>query len=170
MLQGAGLEVHANLGTSAWTWANRAEELWPSYGVNAVWQIQYNPGHFLEKAPDFTLMTRFSGGLVFAKSYDPYPPVYVRLQASAGFDLPLHPLFGVVGEATLRYWDVSPFEIAGLLRADPMPGFRVRTGLVAPLLVWAGAVPTGSPAGVGRSRGPATSCSRSSLPIIDRIL
>jgi hypothetical protein len=148
MKQGAGLEVHANLGTSAWAWANQAEELWPSYGVTANWQIQYDPGHFIGEGFPITFMTRASGGLIFAKAYAPYPPLYIKLQGSVGFDKPLHKLVGLVGEATIRYWDISPFEIAGLVRADPMPGFRVRTGLVAPLSVWAGWVPTDSPAGV----------------------
>jgi len=136
-----GLELHARVTERAYTWVNEPEEFWPGAGVTGVWQGQ------IEK-DKLTWLLRGSIGVHSAAPYDPYPASYLRVAASGAADYALNKRFGLVGEMSVSYWDLSPWELAGLVRVDAMKGVRGRAGIVLPLAVWAGATPTVQGAGV----------------------
>lgn len=134
------VETHIGLGDPAWTWVNRPDDLWPGGGVDVSWQAR--------REGDLTVMYRAGVGLHGARGYEPFPNIYPRFQAAAGLDRALPANFGLVGEASLAYWDLSPLEATGLVRWDPVPGLRARAGLVMPLFVWFGWTPSDQRAGI----------------------
>ncbi len=134
-----GVAAHIAVGR-AYTWVDEAEELWPGTGLDLVW-LGLRPG-------DTTVMWRVAGGLHFSGGIEPFPLVYLKASVAGAVDQAVTDRVGLVGEATLGWWDVSPLEVAGLVRADPVEGLRLRGGLVLPLLSWAGAQPAAVPAGV----------------------
>jgi hypothetical protein len=135
-----GLETHVHFGEPAWTWVNRADDLWPGTGADVVWQMR-RPG-------DTTVIYRASAGLHGAQGYEPFPSSYFRVGAAAALDRAMNDKLGLVGEASIAYWDLSPFEITGLVRYDPMEGARIRGGFVFPAFVWFGLSPSDQRAGV----------------------
>ena len=141
-----GLETHFHLGDPAWTWSNEADDLWPGGGVDVVWEGEKVTGAT-------TLMIRGAAGLHHAAPYAPYPSsgTYFRVQAAGVIDHGFGDRFGVVGEASIAYWDPSPVEITGLFRADIIPGLRARAGFVLPLFVWFGATPSDQRAGLSET-------------------
>lgn len=137
---GVGVELHLGLGGGAYTWANDPTVLWPGTGADVVFQRR--------TGGELSWMYRGSIGVHGARGYAPFPGAFLRLGAAAGVDWSLADRFGLVGEASLSYWDTSPFELTGLLRADIVEGLRARAGLVLPLAVWMGAHPADDPAGI----------------------
>lgn len=134
-----GVAAHIPLGR-AYTWVHEAEELWPGTGLDVVWLGQ-RPG-------DTTLMARVAGGVHFSGGYEPFPPLYGKVAVAGAVDRAVVEGVGVIAEASAGWWDVSPLEVAGLVRIDPTEGMRLRGGIVLPLLSWAGAQPAAVPAGV----------------------
>lgn len=136
MEQTVGLEIHARVAEPAWTWTNRADDLWPGYGADVVWQALSTPN---DKT---SVVYRASLGAHGAQGYEPYPASYVRFGGAALIDRTLSSRVGLVGEASFSYWDLSPFELTGLVRVDPLPGVRARAGFVMPAFVWFGWSPS----------------------------
>ena len=142
VVHAVGLDFHFNPGGQPFTWANEAEELWPGVGANALYQMR------MALADDTALLLRGSFGIHASQGFEPFPKVYPRIGASAGIDQTVAPLVGIVGETTFSYWDVSPWELAGLLRVDPVTGIRARGGFLFPVFSWAGATPIDRPGGM----------------------
>lgn len=126
-----GMELHGNLGDRTYTWAHDHRELWPGYGAAATLQGSRAFG-------DLTLLTR---GAIGARTGGPYGPVEARsinFELGAGLDARLSERFGIIGETTFSWWDLSPWDLVVLGRADLLEGVRLRAGAVAPIGVWAG--------------------------------
>lgn len=139
-MSGIGVEAHLGLGASSYTWVNDATEVWPGTGVDVVYQGR--------SAGDLGLLYRGSLGVHGARDYEPFPNAYLRLGAAVGVDYALDDRFGVTAEGAFTYWDPSPFEAAGVFRADIIDGLRARAGIVLPLAVWVGATPVDVKAGI----------------------
>ncbi len=139
-MSGIGVEAHIGLGARSYTWVNDATEVWPGTGVDVVWQAR-TPG-------DLGLLYRASVGVHGALDYEPFPSAFLRLGAAVGADYALGDRFGVTAEAAFTYWDTSPFEVAGVFRAEIIDGLRARAGLVLPMAVWVGATPADVKAGI----------------------
>lgn len=137
-----GITLVVNPGGHPYTWANRAEELWPGGGIEAAYQLTR------ELAPDLHLLGRGAVGLFGSRGYEPFPRVWPRFTAVAGIEKRFDDRFGVVGEASLAYWEVSPLELAPMVWAVPLEGLEVRGGLVLPVASWMGWNPVGLPAGM----------------------
>jgi len=137
-----GIDFHFNPGGQPFTWANEAEELWPGTGVNAIYQLR------MGLVDGTALLLRGSAGVHTSQSFAPFHKGYPRFAASAAVDQTIAPQVGVLGETTFSYWDVSPWEVAGLIRVDPVSGLRARAGLLLPMFTWLGATPIDRPAGV----------------------
>jgi len=138
----AGMQASVNPGGEPWTWANRPEEVWPGAGVDALWQVRTTDIEGL------TLLGRAGFGLHGTPGYAPFPRFWPRAQAAVGAELPVLERVGLTGEASLAYWDVSPFELSGFVHGDPIEGLRVRGGLVLPMATWLGWNPVGVPGGI----------------------
>lgn len=136
-----GLEIHANVGEGAWSWANRSDELWPGAGARAVAQYRI-------ETEGITWLTRGALGLASAQPVDPFPTTRLQFEAAGGLDRALNDQFGVIGELSIRGWDTSPVDLAALVRVDPVDGIRARSGFVLPVGTWAGMSPAARPAGV----------------------
>ncbi|MCA9570414.1 MAG: hypothetical protein KC656_21365 [Myxococcales bacterium] len=134
---GAALQVPLGQTT---TWVNEAEELWTSGGLDviAIWQ---RPG-------TVTLLARGAAGLHFTPGYEPVPATYFKVSGTFAADLAVNDELGLTGEASLGWWDVSPFDVGGLVRYDPIDDLRIRGGLVFPLASWVGLQPAPVPAGL----------------------
>lgn len=134
---GAALQVPLGQTT---TWVNEAEELWTSGGLDviAIWQ---RPG-------TLTFLVRGAAGLHFTPGYEPVPATYFKVSGTGAVDLAVTDEVGVTGEASLAWWDVSPFDVGGLVRYDPVDELRIRGGLVLPLASWVGLQPAPVPAGL----------------------
>lgn len=137
------LETHFNLGSRAYTWVNDGDEIWPSTGVDVAWQGI--SGGKLKK------LYRLAMGLHFSNGNQPYPSFFPRFSAAFGLDRSLNKQFGITAEASLNYWDTSPFELSAFVRADPLEGLRVRGGIILPVATWAGLVPADQEAGLSES-------------------
>jgi len=142
LVHALGIEAHINPGGQPFTWANEAEQLWPGAGANAVYQLR------MRLADDTAILARGTAGIHTSQGFDPFHKVYPRFSASAGIDQTVASGVGIVGETTLSYWDVSPWEVAGLVRVDPVSGIRARGGLLLPMFTWLGATPIDRPAGI----------------------
>ncbi|TNE85424.1 MAG: hypothetical protein EP330_25405 [Deltaproteobacteria bacterium] len=136
-----GLEVHANAGEGAWSWANSADELWPGAGARGVF-------HYRLETEASTLLFRSALGLASARAIDPFPATRLQFEATGAVDKALSDRAGLISEMSFRVWDTSPLDLAGLARFDVTDGVRARTGLVLPLGTWAGLSPADRPAGV----------------------
>lgn len=136
-----GLRAHFGVGKNTWTWVNAADEVWPGAGLEAYWEARFG-----DEA--LTWMVRGAFGVHAARGFEPFPDTYARFLAAGGLDATLAGPLGIVAETSLQVWDPSPWEIAALLRVDPVSGLRLRAGAVAPVAVWAGAAPPDQPAGV----------------------
>lgn len=137
------LETHFNLGSRAYTWVNDGDEIWPSTGVDVAWQGI--SGGKLKK------LYRLAMGLHFSNGNQPYPSFFPRFSAAFGLDRSLTKQLGITAEASLNYWDTSPFELSAFVRADPLEGLRLRGGVVLPIATWAGLVPASQDAGLSES-------------------
>ena len=137
------LETHFNLGSRAYTWVNDGDEIWPSNGVDVAWQGV--SGDKLKK------LYRLSMGLHFSKGNQPFPSFFPRFSAAFGLDRSLNKHLGITAEASLNYWDTSPFELSAFLRADALDGLRFRGGFVLPVATWAGLVPSTQEPGLSES-------------------
>jgi hypothetical protein len=126
-----GLEAHANLGVRSYTWTNDADEVWPGFGADLVVQDQRGNGRL-------TRMARVAVGGRWARDYDPWRGQAVSLEVAYGLDFAASNRFGLVGEMSLTWWDLSPWDLVGLARVDLAPGVRARAGAIAPIGVWAG--------------------------------
>ena len=135
-----GVEGHFNVGERAYTWINEADEIWPGAGVDVVYTGRVDG--------DWTILYRASVGAAGAAEFAPFPSWYVRVAAAAGVDRSFTDELGVTGEMSVAYWDPSPWEVSGLLRADVVDGLRIRGGLVLPVSSWVGWVPAARDAGV----------------------
>ncbi len=142
LTHGVGLDLHVNPGGQPYTWANEAEQLWPGAGANAIYQMR------MKLVDDTTVMVRGSLGVHTSQAYAPFHKVYPRFGAAAGIDQTIAPLVGIVGETSISYWDISPWDVTGLLRVDPVPGLRGRAGILLPMFTWFGASPVDRPGGV----------------------
>ena len=144
----AGVETHLGVGgwisDPAYTWTNKAEDLWPGSGADAVVQLFVG---------DTTTrwMVRASFGLHQSAGYDPFPDFWARFGVAGGVDHTLVGPLGVIGEVALQWWDTSPWEISAMMRVDPLDNLRVRAGLVVPVGVWAGWTPADVESGVRES-------------------
>lgn len=136
-IHGLGVEAHVNPGGRPFTWLHRADELWPGGGVDLVYQLRV-PGE-----AGLTWLLRGHAGVHGARAYDPVPGVFARLGGVGAVDyqLPGAPAVGLIGEAAISYWELSPFDVAGLVRVDPVQGLRARGGLVLPMAGWFGWTP-----------------------------
>lgn len=136
-----GVELHLPVG-DAWTWVNDAQSVWPGAGLNLVYGRQW------AQSDQTTLLVRTAAGLHVTQGYAPFPATVFKAEVAAAVDQQVADRVAIVGEASLAYWDPTPLDVAGLVRVDPLDGLRLRGGLVLPLLSWAGAQPSGVPAGV----------------------
>ncbi len=137
-----GLEAHFNIGDNAWSYVNDPEELWPTYGGNAVWQGEL-------ESNQLTVLVRAQFGVhASLAGVRPYPDVYARFGAAGAVDYAVMNWVGIIGEMSVSYWDTSPWEISGLVRVDAIEGVRFRGGIVLPVGTWAGLGPRDDPAGV----------------------
>jgi hypothetical protein len=136
-----GLEFHTNVGEGAWSWANRADELWPGAGLRGVFQ-------FRRTNNDLSILARGAVGFATARAVAPFPRSRAQVHMAGALDYALTETAGFVGELSLRTWDTSPLDIAALGRLDIAPGVRARSGLVLPVGTWAGLSPSSRPAGV----------------------
>lgn len=133
-LHSLGVEAHVNLGGRPWTWVNKAEELWPGGGADAVWQVR-------TEGP-LSWLGRASMGLHGTRGFHPYPKLWTRLAMAGGLDWSASPLFGLTSEVYAAWWDISPLELTALARVQSRDGLRLRAGLLLPIAAWAGATPT----------------------------
>jgi len=131
---GLGVEAHGNIapGARSYTWVHDADDTWPGYGLDLALQSRRTNGRI-------TRMGRAAIGVRGGRDYAPWAGSYLTVELAAGADVALGERFGIVGEAAFAYWDLSPFDLTGLLRADLSDGLRVRGGMVVPLGVWVGA-------------------------------
>jgi hypothetical protein len=132
-LQYAGLDVSAGLG-EAYTWVNEGNDIWPTQGVAAVYGL-------VRRGDSLTWGVEGRFGMYFTQGYPPFPERYTRMQVVGMLDGDIADMLGVVGEVSVAHWDVSPLDLAALLRLDPVSGLRIRTGLVMPLGTWASVGP-----------------------------
>jgi hypothetical protein len=135
-----GVEGHFNVGERAYTWINEAGEVWPGAGVEIVYNGRVDG--------DWSLLYRASVGAAGAAEFAPFPSWYVRVAAAAGIDRSITDEVGVTAEMSVAYWDPSPWEVSGLVRADIVDGLRLRGGVVLPVSSWVGWVPASRDAGV----------------------
>ena len=142
LTHGFGVDLHVNPGGQPFTWANEAEELWPGAGANAIYQMRMN------LVDETALLLRGSFGVHSSQGFEPFHTVYPRFGAAAAIDQTVATQVGIVAEASISYWDVSPVELAGLLRVDPVSGLRARGGILLPMFTWFGASPVDRPGGV----------------------
>lgn len=126
-----GLETHGNLGERTYTWANDGRELWPGYGVSAVVQARRTVGAL-------TTLGRGAIGARSARDHGPFEPQHVHFELAFAADYQLGERFGVLGETSFSWWDISPWDAAILGRADLIEGLRLRGGFVLPLGTWVG--------------------------------
>jgi hypothetical protein len=138
----AGLSLHVNPGGQPYAWANRPEEVWPGAGLDGLWQVRTTG------FGETTVIGRGGVGLHGTRGFEPFPAVWPRVLAAVGVDQVLIDGVGVTGEASMAYWDISPFEVSGFVRGDPVDGVRLRGGLVFPMASWLGWNPVGTPAGL----------------------
>lgn len=136
-----GLEMHANVGEAAWSWANRADELWPGTGIRGVFQYR-------RTNESLSILARGALGFASARAVAPFPSSRAQFQMAGAIDYAISDRAGLVSELSLRTWDTSPLDIAALGRVDLTEGVRARTGLVLPIATWAGLSPADRPAGV----------------------
>lgn len=136
-----GLSARANPGGTPWTWATRADEVWPGFGLDGVWESR---GALTDTT---ALLGRASVGLHSSPGFAPIPSTWLRVSASGAVDQSLGSVAGLVGEVTASYWEVAPLEVAGLLRVDPAEGLRLRAGTVLPMFTWFGWAPIDRPGG-----------------------
>lgn len=128
------LELHGNLGDRTYSWVHDADDVWPGYGADLSLQTRRG-------GERFTTMSRVALGLRTGRAYEPWAGTYVTFEAAFGIDADLADRIGVQAETSIAYWDLSPWDLSGLLRADIAQGLRARGGLVLPLGVWAGIPP-----------------------------
>ncbi len=128
---GLGLELHGNLGERTWTWLHETDEIWPGFGADLVVQRRQDLGAI-------TTMARLAFGVRSHQDYAPLPPTTLHFEVVLGADVAMTDRFGLVGEMSASWWDLSPWDFTGFVRADLLEGVRVRGGVVLPLGVWAG--------------------------------
>ena len=104
----------------------------PGSGLDLVLQSRRTKGKV-------TRMGRAALGVRGGRDYAPWAGSYVTFEVAGGLDYAINDRVGVVGEASFAYWDLSPFDVSGLVRADVSDGLRLRAGMVVPLAVWVGA-------------------------------
>lgn len=126
-----GAELHTNIGAKAYTWVHDADDIWPGTGLDLVLQARRGD----EK---LTTLWRLAVGLRGGQDYAPWANTYLTIEGAAGIDYTLADRIGLVGETSIAYWDLSPFDASALVRADVSPGLRLRGGFVFPLGVWTG--------------------------------
>ncbi len=129
-----GIALQAPTGSPAWTWVERAVELWPAPGGELWWQGALQTDGLL------TWMFGASVGLAWPDEAPPFPARVARLAGTAGVDAALGDRVGLVVESTVAWWDVSPWELAALVRGDAL-GARGRVGVVLPLAADLGLTP-----------------------------
>jgi len=134
-----GLAGHVPLG-STYTWVNDAEELWSSVGIDAYYLRRFGTGAT-------TGAVRTAVGIHAPAGYSPYPPVYAKVDLAGLVQSELTDEVALVGEASFSFWDVSPFDVTGLLQVTPTDGLRLRGGMTLPLASWVGFQPAPVPAG-----------------------
>ncbi|MFK7929552.1 MAG: hypothetical protein AB8H79_15250, partial [Myxococcota bacterium] len=128
---GIGIEMHTNLGSRAYTWVHDADDIWPGSGLDVAFQARRG-------TDKLTTLWRVALGLRGGQDYAPWANSFVTLEAAAGVDYSLGDRFGVMGEMSVAYWDLSPWDLAAMARADLSPGLRLRGGMVFPVGVWTG--------------------------------
>jgi len=136
-----GLRANFAVGEHAWTWLNRPDQVWPGAGIDVLYRLSTGLGQG-------TLIVQGSLGAQTSPGVRPFPERWLRLGASAVYDRDLSARFGLTGEASIQYWDTTPFELSALGRADLVEGLRLRAGLLLPVATWAGWTPSGRPSGV----------------------
>lgn len=131
---GIGVEGHANVasGARAYTWVHDADDIWPGYGLDLAVQSRRTSGRI-------TRMARVAVGVRSGRDFDPWTASYLTFEGAVGADVALGERFGLVGETSFAYWDLSPWDLTGLVRADVSKGLRFRGGIVVPMAVWVGA-------------------------------
>lgn len=146
-LPGAGPVEHAlgatlgfGLGGDAFTWATRADELWPGGGLDLVYELRVAEG-------PTTWLGRGALGVHGSRGWEPVPGTWARLAAAGAVDRALGDRAGVVAEAAVAWWDVAPVQLSALVRVDPLDGLRLRGGLALPVFTWFGWDPLGRPGG-----------------------
>jgi hypothetical protein len=133
--------VQATLRTGrAYTWVNEAHELWPDNGLDVI---------YLRRIGDGSLhgAVRTALGIHAPSGWDPYPDVFARLNLAGLIEQNIGKQAGVLGEASLTWWDVSPIDLSAMAWAEPVDGMRLRGGVTLPVASWAGWQPARVPAG-----------------------
>jgi hypothetical protein len=125
---------------AAWTWVNDAAPLWPENGLDVAYQRQLG-----EKALHAGVRTAL--GLHLPAGWEPYPRSYAKVDLAALVEQDLGERAGLIGEASLTWWDVSPVDLSVLARFDPAERARIRAGLTLPVASWAGWQPAAVPSG-----------------------
>jgi len=93
-------------------------------------------------------MVRGALGVHEAVAAAPFPRRYLRTEIAGGVDVAVGRWLGVEAETAFAYWDVSPWQVSGRVRVDPLPGLRIHVGLVLPIATWVGWTPTDHADGV----------------------
>lgn len=137
-LHGLGFEGHFNPGGRPYTWLHRAEELWPGGGLNLVYQVRIPANEGL------TFLLRGTGGMHGSRDFEPYPGLFAQVGAAGGVDwtIPQAQRIGLIAETAFTYWDLSPWELTGLVRVDPVEGLRARGGVILPMFSYFGWTPS----------------------------
>jgi len=128
----------------AYTWINEAHQLWPSNGVDAVYLRRIGDG-------DLRGAVRTGVGIHLPSGWDPYPDVYARLNLAGMVEQRVADTVGLIGEASITWWDVSPIDATAMFWAEPTENLRIRSGFTFPVASWAGWQPARVPAGTRES-------------------
>jgi len=133
------------LGTGqAYTWVNEAHELWPDSGIDLVYLRRLGDG-------DLRGAVRTGLGVHLPSGWAPYPDVFARVNLAGLVEQRIADTVGVVAEASITWWDVSPVDATAMLWTEPMEGLRLRSGFTFPVASWAGWQPANVPAGLRES-------------------
>lgn len=128
---GIGVELHTNLGDRTYSWVHEADDIWPSTGIDLA--IQARRG-----TDSLGTMARVALGARGGRDYAPWANSYLTFEVAFAVDAQLMDRVGVVGEMSVAYWDLSPWDLSGMAWLDIAHGLRARAGVVLPLGVWTG--------------------------------
>ena len=128
---GIGIEAHTNLGDRTYAWVHEADEIWPSTGLDVALQARRG-------TDELGTMARVALGVRGGRDYAPWAGSYLTFEVAFGVHAQVMDRVGVVGEMSVAYWDLSPWDLSGLVWVDIAHGLRARGGLVFPLGVWTG--------------------------------
>jgi hypothetical protein len=125
------VELHTNLGDKTYSWVHDADDIWPSTGLDVALQAR-------RAGETFGTQARVSLGVRGGSDYAPWASSYLTFEVAFAVDAEFGDRYGAVGEMSVAYWDLSPWDVSGLVWVDISHGLRARGGFVFPLGVWTG--------------------------------